>query len=207
MKAWRLDTRSILPFSNQENASSSHLLSCLTTVHHCLFLRTFHNWIREEIFEIWSQKMKETICFLLMLSSMGEWSHSCWMSETANCHLLFLKILFGYCKRESSSLFFVGFIGVVEEIYTSDLWPVTFAISERTMFAFFSLLTVNVFLALWFVNFFLTYFKSSTSYGLFSLLLLVLSPFGLVWTRCLSSLNFRFRLLLWYKEPDYRMFS
>ena len=126
------------------------------------------------------------------------------MSETANCHLLFLKILFGFCKRESSSLFFVDFIVVVEEIYTSDLWSVTFAKSERTIFAFFSKLTVSVFLALWFVNFFLTYFKANTSYGLFSLLLMVFSPFGLVWTRCLS-LNFRFRLLLWYKEPDHRI--
>ena len=87
MKAWRLDTRSILPFSNQENALSSHLLSCLTTVHHFLFLRPFHGWIHEEIFEIWSQKMKETICFLLMLSSMGEWSHSC--CDVGNCQLPF----------------------------------------------------------------------------------------------------------------------
>ena len=37
---------------------------------------------------------------------------------------------------------------------------------ELTIFAFFSLLTV-VFLALWFVNFFLTLFKASTSYGYF----------------------------------------
>ena len=105
---------------------------------------------------------------------MGEWSHSC--CDLGNSqYLLFLKILFRYCKRESSTLFFVGFIVVVEEIYTSNLRPVTFAIS-----AFFSLLTVNVYLALCIVNFFLTYFKASTSYGLFSLLLMVLSPFGLV---------------------------
>ena len=38
--------------------------------------------------------------------------------------------------------------------------------SELTIFAFLSLLTV-VFLALWFVNFFLTFFKASTSYGYF----------------------------------------
>ena len=68
-----------------------------------------------------------------------------------------------YCRRESSSLFFVGFIIVV-------LWPVTLAIYsnlfELTIFDFFSLLTV-VFLALWFPNFFLTFFKASTSYGYF----------------------------------------
>ena len=38
--------------------------------------------------------------------------------------------------------------------------------SELTIFAFFSFLTV-VFLAQWFVNFFLTFFKASTSYGYF----------------------------------------
>ena len=38
--------------------------------------------------------------------------------------------------------------------------------SELTAFAFFSFLTV-VFLAQWFVNFFLTFFKASTSYGYF----------------------------------------
>ena len=27
-----------------------HLLSCLTTVHHCLFLRPHHSWIHGEIF-------------------------------------------------------------------------------------------------------------------------------------------------------------
>ena len=38
--------------------------------------------------------------------------------------------------------------------------------SELTIFAFFSLLAV-VFLALWFVSFFLASFKASTSYGYF----------------------------------------
>ena len=43
----------------------------------------------------------------------------------------------------------------------------TFAIcSELTIFAFFSFLTV-VFLALWSLNFFLTFCKASTSYGYF----------------------------------------
>ena len=49
--------------------------------------------------------------------------------DVGNCqYMLFLIISFGFCKRESSSLFFVGFIVVVEEIYTSvacdfgDIW-------------------------------------------------------------------------------------
>ena len=54
---------------------------------------------------------------------MGEWRHNC--CDVRNCqYLLFLTagvfiISFGYCKGEASSLFFVGFIIVVEEIYTS----------------------------------------------------------------------------------------
>ena len=58
---------------------------------------------------------------------------------------------------------------VVEEIYTSvvcvcfgDIW------AYNVSFFSLSLLTV-VFLLLWFINFFLTYFKATTSYGLFSL--------------------------------------
>ena len=60
-----------------------HLLSCLTTVHHCLFLRPHHSWIHGEIFEIYTPKMKEAICFLSTLPSMGEWSHSC--CDVGNC--------------------------------------------------------------------------------------------------------------------------
>ena len=55
---------------------------------------------------------------------MGDWSHNC--CDVRNCqYLLFLSagvfiISFGYCTREAStSLFFVGFIVVVEEINTS----------------------------------------------------------------------------------------
>ena len=50
------------------------------------------------------------------------------------------------------------------------LWPVTLAIYYGlTIFAFFSLLTrlTVVFLALLFVNFFLTFCKANTSYGYF----------------------------------------
>ena len=71
------------------------------------------------------------ICFLLTLPSLGEWTHSC--CDVGNCQY-YVNIIMGYCsalrfslfhltlaycKRESSSLFFVGFIVVVEEIYTS----------------------------------------------------------------------------------------
>ena len=38
-----------------------HLLSCLTTVHHCRFLRPYHRWIRGEMFQIYNPKMKEAI--------------------------------------------------------------------------------------------------------------------------------------------------
>ena len=54
---------------------------------------------------------------------MGKWSHSC--CDVGNCQYFFflnagvLIISFGYTERESSSLFFVGFIVVVEEIITA----------------------------------------------------------------------------------------
>ena len=75
------------------------------------------------------------------------------------------------------------------------LWPATLTIcSNRTIFAFFTFLTV-VFLAQWFVNFFLTFFKASTSYGYFSYV-----SYGIfaTWFSLDQCLNFRFRLLLRY---------
>ena len=54
---------------------------------------------------------------------MGKWNNSC--CDVGICqYLLYLSavvliISFVYCNRESSSLFFVVFILVVEEIYTS----------------------------------------------------------------------------------------
>ena len=57
------------------------------------------------------------------LPSMGKWSHSC--CDVGNCQYLFFLNAgvfinsFAYIERESSSLFFVGFIVVVEEIITS----------------------------------------------------------------------------------------
>ena len=111
-----------------------------------------------------TRKWRRQFVFFWTLPSMVEWSYSC--CDVGNCqYLLFVIISFGYCKRESPSLFFVRFIVVVGEIYTSvacafgDIWA--------NNVCFLSLLTV-VFLALWFANFFLTYFKASTSYGLFS---------------------------------------
>ena len=95
-----------------------HLLSCLMNVHHCLFLRPHHCWIHREHCEIENQKMKEAICFLPTLTSMSE--------TTSTKILLFLStgvfiISFGLLQ-EPSSLFFVDFIVVVEEIYTSVAW-------------------------------------------------------------------------------------
>ena len=59
--------------------------------------------------------------------------------------MCFLSISFGYCKRESSSLFFVGFIVVVGEIYTSVACEFGDILANNVCFL--SLLTV-VFLAL-----------------------------------------------------------
>ena len=69
-----------------------------------------------------------------------------------------------YCKSHRSSSSSASSWSLRKFI---PLWPVTLAVCfELTIFAFFSFLTV-VFLARWFVNFFLTFFKASTSYGYF----------------------------------------
>ena len=47
-----------------------HLLSCLTTVHHCLFVRPHHSWSHGEMFEIYNPKMKEAIC-----CDVGNWQY------------------------------------------------------------------------------------------------------------------------------------
>ena len=60
-----------------------HLLSCLTAVRRCPFLRPHQSRIHGEIFEIYNPKMKEAICFLSTLPSMGEWRHSC--CDVGNC--------------------------------------------------------------------------------------------------------------------------
>ena len=62
--------------------------------------------------------MKEATCSLSTVPSMGEWSHSCFDVGNSQYLFFFLKISFEFA-RELSSLFFVGFIVVVEEIYTS----------------------------------------------------------------------------------------
>ena len=43
----------------------------------------YYAGIHGEIFEIQNPKMKEAICFLSTLLSMGEWSHSC--CDVGNC--------------------------------------------------------------------------------------------------------------------------
>ena len=88
-----------------------------------------HDWL-DSWRNFWDLKLENEggNCFSFKLPSMGEWSHSC--CYVGNCqYLLFLSTsLFGYFKRESSSLFFVGFIVAVEEIYSSfacdfgDMW-------------------------------------------------------------------------------------
>ena len=116
-----------------------------------------------------------------------------WMSEIANICFFFLKISFGLA-RELSSLFFVGFIVVVEEIYTSvardfgDIWAYNVFFLQLGDCCFSCTMIRKLFshlpqgkYELWVV---------------FIMLLIVFSPFGLIWTRYLS-LNLRFRLLLW----------
>ena len=108
------------------------------TVHHCLFLRP-HDRL-DSWRNFWDLKLENEggNLFSWTLPSMGDWSHSC--CDVGNCqYLLFLSagvliISFGYCKRESSSLFSVVFMVVAEEIYTyvacdsGEMWAYMFAV-------------------------------------------------------------------------------
>ena len=118
--------------------------------------------------------------------------------DVGNCqYLLFLTNSFRYCKWESSSPFLIGFVVVVEEIYTSmacdfgDIWVYNVCLLELADCCFSC--TVTMIRKL----FFHLLQGYSTSYGLWKISSCYLRYFRpLVWTRCLS-LNFRFRLLLW----------
>ena len=97
-----------------------------------------------------------------------------------------------YCKTESSSLFFVGFIVVVEEIYTSvacdtgDIfWTYNLYFLQLADCCFSCSMTRKLFLSL--------SLRLVSATDTFITLVMVFLPIGLVWTRCL---NFRFRLLL-----------
>ena len=108
---------------------------------------------------------------------------------------------FGYCRRESSSLFFVGF-GRWGNLYLCGVWQWRYILKlQYIRFPFFSLLTV-VFLTPWFVNFFFTFFiASTTTYGHFHQN--VSSGIFAHW----FSLNqiFKFSVRLRKKETDHRM--
>ena len=147
--------------------------------------------------------MKVVICFLLTLPSMGEWSHSC--CDVGNCqYLLFLIISFGYCKRVIVALLHRLHHSRWGNLYLCGLWLLWWYLSKQCFF----------FSACWL--FFFLYYDSSTFFSLtstcyyqlwivFIMLLMVFSPFGLVWTRCLS-LNVWFRLLLWWKNQTFLCF-
>ena len=114
--------------------------------------------------------------------------------SVGNSHSLFLStgvflISFGYYTGESSLPFLVGFIVKVKGLYASV--ALTFTISERSTFAFFSLLTVVLLLHLLFLLsyllchrlrflFFFFFFDSSLPLSMWSLLssllLLLLLP-------------------------------
>ena len=76
---------------------------------------------------------------------------------------------FGYCKRDRVIVALLRRLHRSRwgNLYLCALWQSRYILNLQYISAFFSLLTV-VFLALWFVNFFLTFVKASTtSYGYF----------------------------------------
>ena len=107
------------------------------------------------------------------------------MSETANINIIFAS---------SQRWDFHNFIWILQErVVVALLRRLHRSRWGNLYLCFFSLLNV-VFLALWFVMFSLS-LRLVPATDSFIMLLMVFSPIGLVWTRCLW-LNFRFRLLL-----------
>ena len=87
-------------------------------------------WFMEKFLRFKRPKMKEAICFLLTLPLMREWSHSCCVVR--NCQYLlslnYFRNFVWILQERVSSLFFFGFIKVVQEIIASvacefgDMW-------------------------------------------------------------------------------------
>ena len=111
-----------------------YLLSCLMTFCHCPFLRPqwLAGFMHGDIFEILKLENEEGNMFSFNDAMDGRVEQQLmWCRKLpifAFSQSWGLIISFVYCKRESSSLFFVVFIVVVEEIYTSvasgsgDMW-------------------------------------------------------------------------------------
>ena len=159
------------------------------TVDHSLFLRLIIAGFMEKILRFKTQKWRREF-------SVFSWRCHRWVSGASVVYLLILSagvfiISFGLLQ-ESSSLFFVGFIVVVKEIYT------TLACDIGDTFWTYNLCFLQLA-----DRCFSLHYDSKTFFSLslrlvpatdtFIMLVMVFSPIGLVWTRCL---NFRFRLLL-----------
>ena len=71
-----------------------HLLSCLTTVHHCLFLRPHHSWIHGECLRFKTRKCRRQSVFSRRCHQWVSGAIVIVMSETAS-----INIIFAYSQR------------------------------------------------------------------------------------------------------------
>ena len=110
--------------------------SCWTCLSWSVFLRRHHGWIHGEILSVKTWKWWRKLFFFWTLSSMG-WpmcvvrAHSCSQKWLKPQLFWCRKLPFafsqrwgvinssGYCTRESSLLFLVGFIVIVKGLYAS----------------------------------------------------------------------------------------
>ena len=175
MRARRLQeafTRSILPFWNQENQlraakDKRHLLSCSMFIIVCLVC----SWdpiiagFREKFLRFKTRKWRRQFVFFRRCHRWVSRATVVVKSETAGINVIFAfsqRWVFHYSiwpiARESSSLFFVGFIVVVEEIYTSVAWTYNHCFLQLAHCCF-SCTTIP--------KLFSHFLKASTSYGYF----------------------------------------
>ena len=149
-----MKAQSILPYWNQENASSSQrwkTLAGLFNDYSSLSLSENPSW------NLWDLKPENRggILFPFDASIDGRVEPSIFAFSHNFIWILQERVVVALLRRLHRSLW--------GNLYFYGLW-----LGDIWYLAFFSLPTV-VFFALWFVKFFLTYFKASTSCGLFSL--------------------------------------
>ena len=157
-----------------------YLLSCLTTVHHCLFLRP-PDWL-----DSW-----RNFSDLKLENEGGKFVLNAAIDGRVEPQLLLCRKLPIFAFSQHKFVWILQervVVALLRRPHRSCWGNLHFFCVWLWRYVSIQCLLSVVFLALWFVNFLhLQIF--------FIMLLMVFSLFGLVWTRCLSS-SFRFRLIL-----------
>ena len=168
MKARRLDTRSMLPFWNQEIAPSSQRWKTLAELFNdcsSLSVPETPSWL-DTWRNLWDLKPENEGGNLFPFDAVIDGRVEPQLLWCRKLPIFAFSHFFIWTLQERVVVALVGFIVVVEEIYASvacdfgDIWAYNVCFLQLADCCF-SCTMIR--------NFFLTYFKASTSYGLFSL--------------------------------------